>query len=62
MAKRTLKLVQVAVCTMKEFRDQIDGDERMLKFAADNLDAPDDAQVKITIDGQFVTYERIEDE
>ena len=49
--------IQYAIVSMKDFRESIDGDECMLKFAADNLDAPDDGRVCIAVNGQFVTYE-----
>ena len=51
------KEIHYAVTTMGAFREAIDGDERMLKFAADHLDAHDDQLVSVIIDGQFVTYE-----
>src|SRR5690349_12311010 len=34
---------------MKEFRENIGDDEQMLEFAANHLDTPDEAKVKITI-------------
>ena len=52
--------IKAAQVTMKQFREMIDGDEAMLKFAADNLDAPDDATVEIQIEGQFVTFGIVE--
>lgn len=49
----TIKGTQI---TMKEFREAIDSDEQMMLFAANNLDAPDDAIVEIQVNGQFVTF------
>ena len=46
-----------ATITMKEFRENIGDDEDMLAFAADHLDTPDDAKVRIVITDQFVTFE-----
>jgi len=43
--------------TMKAFRENIGEDEEMLAFAADHLDTPDDAKVRIVIHDQFVTFE-----
>lgn len=45
--------------TMKEFRDKIDGDEQMLEFAADHMDLPDDALVRITITKKDLTFSAV---
>lgn len=50
----------IATISMREFRDNIDGDEDMLAFAADHLDLADDAKVRITINNRFVTFEVLE--
>lgn len=52
--------INVAQVSMKVFRESIDGDDNMLAFAADNLDAPDDAIVEIQVNGQFVTFSIVE--
>ena len=54
--------LDVVNVTMEEFRNAIDGDEAMMLFAANNLDAPDDAIVAIVANGPFVTYEILEEE
>lgn len=46
--------------SMREFRDNIGDDEDMLQFAADHLDLADDAKVRLTINGQIVTFEVLE--
>lgn len=52
--------IHVAQVRMKQFRESIDGDDNMLAFAADNLDAPDDSIVEIQVNGQFVTFSIVE--
>lgn len=57
-----MSIIKGAQMTMKTFRENIDGDEQMLAFAADNLDVPDDAIVEIQVNGQFVTFGIVETE
>lgn len=49
-------MIEIATITMKEFRDNIGDDEAMLQFAADHIDASDDAMVQIEIHGSLVKY------
>ena len=42
--------------TLRDFVDNIDGDEAMLAFAADNLDRDENEVVEIAVTGNRVTF------
>ena len=49
--------ISTAEISLKTFRQNLDGDEEMMRFAAETMDEAEDRRVLITIDGQLVTFE-----
>ena len=58
--KKAKRDMQIARVTMRQFVEAIGDDEEMLKFAAEHMDADEEAIVEIRIAGNSVNYELVE--